>query len=62
VKIELGEDLPTPPRPADFKPRQEDGMDLFFSPKNLAMWTIGILVFGQLFWWLYRYLEGGVGK
>jgi len=62
VKIELGEDPPAPQRPADLKPRQEDEMDLFFTPKNLAKWTIGILVFGQLFWWLYRYLEGGVGK
>ena len=63
VKIELEVESPTSTRPPGHdagRSARSSGQDV--SAMTLVKWFIGVLVFGQLFWWAYSYLQGNMGQ
>jgi serine/threonine-protein kinase len=61
VKIELGEDKPVPQRPLSPHQRRREP-ELPVTPMQLVRWVVFVLVFGQLFWWVYHYLKAQSGR
>jgi serine/threonine-protein kinase len=57
VKIELRPAPPDPPRPAGHDQRPRIKGDDFLTPMRLVKWLIGILVAGEVFWWLYHLVQ-----
>jgi serine/threonine-protein kinase len=61
VKIELEADKPAPQRPVPHRRRQGEP-DLPVTPMQLVRWVVFVLVFGQLFWWVYHYLQANQSR
>ena len=57
VKIELEATPPTQTRPTGHDQRRGIKGDDFLTPMRLVKWLIGLLVVGQVFWWVYHLVQ-----
>jgi len=61
MKIELEDKAPTPvPRASKSRGRRDTEGDV--TPMQLVRWLFFILVFGQIFWWVYHYMQAQIAK
>jgi len=63
VKIELETEAPAGSRPSQAQnpDRKSRGDGEGLSPLTLVKWFVGILVAGQLFWWVFNFLQNAPG-
>jgi serine/threonine-protein kinase len=61
VKIELEEDNRAPQKQQSSGRRRRGEPDLPVTPMQLIRWFLFILVFGQVAWWAYHYLQANSG-